>query len=78
MKFVQQARWDVEDLHRHADYAPIKKEPVQPKPAQREEDSLPPPRVNITSRNNGLGDSPVFDGDGEFGSRLWKSILYEV
>lgn len=64
---AQQAKWDVEDLHRHPDYVPIKKEPAQQKPAL-EDDDLPPPRVNLASKNESVDNSAAFDGDGEFGS----------
>lgn len=74
----QQAKWDVKDLHRHPDYVPIKKEPPQQKPAS-EDDDLPPPRVNLGSKNESVDGSAAFDGDGEFGSEyndyLFSNIL---
>ncbi|PWY86225.1 RAD52 DNA repair protein [Aspergillus heteromorphus CBS 117.55] len=63
------AKWDVDELHRHQDYAPIKKEPVKPKPSP-EDDNLPPRPAEIGRSSN--GDDPMaFDGDGEFGSDLF-------
>ena len=61
-----QARWDVDDLHRHPDFAPIKKEPVPRKPIQ-EDDDLPPRPTNAGKSNNSSADT-AFDADGEFGS----------
>lgn len=71
------AKWDVKDLHRHPDYVPIKKEPPQQKPAS-EDDDLPPPRVNLGSKNESVDDSAAFDGDGEFGSDLFDEADFVV
>ncbi|PLB54414.1 hypothetical protein P170DRAFT_452186 [Aspergillus steynii IBT 23096] len=70
------AKWDVDELHRHPDYAPVKKEPVQPRPAP-EDDDLPPRPANAT-RNNNSNDSAAFDADGEFGSDLFDEADFGV
>ncbi|PYH95147.1 hypothetical protein BO71DRAFT_351880 [Aspergillus ellipticus CBS 707.79] len=74
------AKWDVEELHRHQDYAPIKKEPapapIIPKPIP-EDDSLPPRPAEI-GRSSNIDDSMAFDGDGEFGSDLFDEADFGV
>lgn len=59
-----QARWDVEQLHRHPDFVTRKKEPVQPKPIP-EDDDLPPRPSDIGKTSSA---ETAVDGDGEFGS----------
>ncbi|RAH46837.1 RAD52 DNA repair protein RADC [Aspergillus brunneoviolaceus CBS 621.78] len=70
------ARWDVDELHRHPDFVPIKKEPVQPKPSP-EDDDLPPRPAAVAKRPN-FDDSMAFDGDGEFGSDLFDETDFGV
>ncbi|RHZ57161.1 RAD52 DNA repair protein RADC [Aspergillus thermomutatus] len=70
------ARWDVDELHRHPDYAPIKKEPVRPKPVP-EDDDLPPRPANA-GKSTSTNDTAVFDGDGEFGSDLFDEADFGV
>lgn len=59
-----QARWNPDELHRHPDFAPIKKETTPPKPPPQEDDDLPP-RPADAARPAKVD---TFDGDGEFGS----------
>lgn len=61
-----QAKWDIDDLHRHPDFVPIKKEPAPPKPPS-EDDDLPPRPSNAGKRESN-DNTPAHDGDGEFGS----------
>ncbi|KAJ5176316.1 DNA repair and recombination protein radC [Penicillium canariense] len=61
------ARWDVDELHRHPDFAPIKKEPAPPKRVL-EDDDLPPPRPSEPAKSSITSHIAAFDGDGEFGS----------
>ncbi|KAJ8242739.1 hypothetical protein LV156_000349 [Aspergillus fumigatus] len=70
------ARWDVDDLHRHPDYAPIKKEPVLAKPVPEDDDL--PPRLPDAGKSTSTNDTTVFDGDGEFGSDLFDEADFGV
>ncbi|KAE8390624.1 hypothetical protein BDV23DRAFT_154958 [Aspergillus alliaceus] len=70
------ARWDVDDLHRHPDFAPIKKEPVQRKPIPEDDDL--PPRPTDTVKNSGTSVDTAFDVDGEFGSDLFDEADFGV
>ncbi|KAF7618346.1 DNA recombination/repair protein Rad52 [Aspergillus oryzae] len=70
------ARWDVDDLHRHPDFAPIKKEPVQQKPMQEDDDL--PPRPTDAGKNNSNSADTAFDADGEFGSDLFDEADFGV
>ncbi|KAE8353928.1 hypothetical protein BDV28DRAFT_147630 [Aspergillus coremiiformis] len=63
------ARWDVDDLHRHPDFAPIKKEPVPQKPIPEDDDLPPRPTHAVKSSSNSV--DTAFDVDGEFGSDLF-------
>lgn len=69
------ARWDVDDLHRHPDYAPIK-EPVLAKPVPEDDDL--PPRLPDAGKSTSTNDTTVFDGDGEFGSDLFDEADFGV
>ncbi|KAE8146698.1 hypothetical protein BDV25DRAFT_46712 [Aspergillus avenaceus] len=71
------AKWDVDDLHRHPDFAPIKKEAVQPKPAAEDDDLPPRPTIPGKSASNNLNDTN-FDADGEFGSDLFDEADFGV
>ena len=71
-----QARWDVNDLHRHPDFAPIKKEPA-PNNRVMEDDDLPLPRPAEPARSSAPSHTTAFDGDGEFGSTCGRSISLE-
>ncbi|OQE36211.1 hypothetical protein PENCOP_c012G00450 [Penicillium coprophilum] len=70
-------RWDVEDLHRHPDFAPPKKQASLPKRVP-EEDDLPLPRPIHQARGNNPGNNASFDGDGEFGSDLFDEADFGV
>ncbi|PYH45171.1 RAD52 DNA repair protein RADC [Aspergillus saccharolyticus JOP 1030-1] len=70
------ARWDVDELHRHPDFVPVKKEPANLKPLP-EDDDLPPRPASIAQRPN-FDDSMAFDGDGEFGSDLFDEADFGV
>jgi DNA repair and recombination protein RAD52 len=59
-------RWDVEELHRHPDFAPRK--PPPPPKRMAEDDDLPPPRPIEPAKSSVPETKPAFDGDGEFGS----------
>lgn len=61
-----QARFDIEELHRHRDFMPKPQAP----PAKRvaEDDLLPPPRPVEPAKSSNAVASVSFDGDGEFGS----------
>lgn len=65
MTDIRQARWDVSNLHRHPDYAPVKKEPVEDK--KTDDIDLPPRPARATSANT-KSNTLALDGDGEFGS----------
>ncbi|KAL1872246.1 DNA repair protein rad52 [Paecilomyces lecythidis] len=62
------AKWDVANLHRHPDYAPVKKEPVEEKRADDVVD-LPPRPVHVSGAHT--NSTLTLDGDGEFGSDLF-------
>ncbi|GMF74882.1 unnamed protein product [Aspergillus oryzae] len=64
-QLINPSLWDVDDLHRHPDFAPIKKEPVQQKPMQEDDDL--PPRPTDAGKNNSNSADTAFDADGEFG-----------
>lgn len=61
-----QNKWDVNELHRHRDFAPVKREPAQPKRVA-EDDDLPPPPTVAPARSSNTSNA-IFEGDGEFGS----------
>ncbi|KAJ5143979.1 uncharacterized protein N7515_002766 [Penicillium bovifimosum] len=72
-------RWDVDDLHRHPDYAPqVKKQPPLPPKRIPEEDELPPSRPIQQARNNAPGSSVSLEGDGEFGSDVFDEADFGV
>ncbi|KAL4889037.1 hypothetical protein BDV59DRAFT_123083 [Aspergillus ambiguus] len=70
------AKWDINELHRHPDFAPIKKEPPPPKRVQEDDDLPPQPAIPAPKRNP--TDSSNFDGDGEFGSDLFDEADFGV
>lgn len=59
----------MDNLHRHPDYAPVKKEPIPstdgPKDINSNNDDLPPPPPETPN-----ADVLPLDLDGEFGSRF--------
>ncbi|RDW57139.1 RAD52 DNA repair protein RADC [Aspergillus mulundensis] len=65
---------DVDDLHRHPDFAPIKREPVQPKPPPEDDDL--PPRPSVAGRNTSRNDAA--DVDAEFGSDVFDEADFNV
>ncbi|KAJ5569935.1 uncharacterized protein N7459_009365 [Penicillium hispanicum] len=71
------ARWDIDGLHRHRDYAPVKKEAPPPKPIT-EDDDLPPPRPAEPVKSSTAESNSAFDGDGEFGSDLFDEADFVV
>ncbi|KAJ5542154.1 hypothetical protein N7535_004577 [Penicillium sp. DV-2018c] len=73
-------RWDVDDLHRHPDYAPQVKKQVPPPPPKRvsEEDDLPPPRPIQQAGNNAPGSSVSLEGVEEFGSDVFDEADFGV
>ncbi|KAL4984770.1 DNA repair and recombination protein radC [Aspergillus falconensis] len=68
------SKLDVEDLHRHPDFAPIKKEPVRPKPPPEDDDL--PPHPSIAGRNT--SNNSVADMDAEFGSDVFDEADFNV
>lgn len=70
-----QAKWDIEELHRHPDFAPIKKEPPAPSRPVAEDDDLPPPWPMEPAKNSTTESNAIFDGDGEFGSMCLLAIF---
>ncbi|KAL4809053.1 DNA repair and recombination protein radC [Aspergillus unguis] len=69
------AKLDVDELHRHPDYAPIKREPVQPKPPPEDDDL--PPHPSIAGRHpsaNNIAAEP----DAEFGSDVFDEADFNV
>ncbi|CAI7564509.1 unnamed protein product [Penicillium glandicola] len=71
-------RWDVDDLHRHPDFAPPAKKQLPPPKTIPEEDELPLPRPIHQARSNNPGNSASFEGDGEFGSDLFDEADFGV
>ncbi|KAJ6179318.1 hypothetical protein N7519_009779 [Penicillium mononematosum] len=71
-------RWDVEDLHRHPDFAPPPKKQPPPPKREPEEDDLPLPRPVHQARGNNPGNNASFEGDGEFGSDLFDEADFAV
>ncbi|CAG8077006.1 unnamed protein product [Penicillium salamii] len=70
-------RWDVDDLHRHPDFAPPKKQPPLPQPVPEDEEiSLPRPIQQ--ARANPPGQQGSFDGEGEFGSDFFDEADFGV
>ncbi|KKK26984.1 hypothetical protein ARAM_002616 [Aspergillus rambellii] len=67
---------DIDGLHRHPDFAPIKKEPLQPKP--RPEDDDLPPRPTILGNSNSSAGNSAYDFDGEFGSDVFDEADFSV
>ncbi|CAL5873873.1 uncharacterized protein PFLUO_LOCUS8156 [Penicillium psychrofluorescens] len=80
------ARWDIDDLHRHPDYAPVKKDPAppmkrEPVPQNRlqEDDDLPPPpRLAGTGSRSNAESNVIFEADGEFGSDVFDEADFVV
>ncbi|OQD85295.1 hypothetical protein PENANT_c010G10159 [Penicillium antarcticum] len=74
------AKWDVEDLHRHPDFAPPAKKEQPPPPPKRvsEDDDLPLPRPANQARSNHIANHIPTDGDGEFGSDLFDEADFGV
>ncbi|KAJ5673916.1 DNA repair and recombination protein radC [Penicillium macrosclerotiorum] len=72
------ARWDVDELHRHPDFAPIKKETIAPKRIAEDDDLPPRPRPAEPVKNNVSENIAAFDGDGEFGSDLFDEADFVV
>ncbi|KAJ5324251.1 Rad52/22 double-strand break repair protein [Penicillium atrosanguineum] len=68
-------KWDVEELHRHPDFAPRK---LPPPKRMAEDDDLPPPRPVEQAKSNVPEIKPAFDGDGEFGSDLFDEADFVV
>jgi DNA repair and recombination protein RAD52 len=67
-------KWDVEELHRHPDFAPKK---LPPPKRMAEDDDLPPPRP-VEPAKSSVPEIKAFDGDGEFGSESRPSAIYPI
>ncbi|KAJ5081974.1 Rad52/22 double-strand break repair protein [Penicillium argentinense] len=72
------AKFDVEELHRHPDFAPIKKPPPPSRPPTEDDDLLPPPRPVEPAKSCNPAPNLSFDGDGEFGSDLFDEADFAV
>ncbi|KAJ5763873.1 Rad52/22 double-strand break repair protein [Penicillium manginii] len=77
------ARFDVEELHRHRDFAPkpqVSKPQALPAKRVAEDDLLPPPRPvePQAAKSSNAMTSGSFDGDGEFGSDLFDEADFAV
>ncbi|KAJ5725789.1 uncharacterized protein N7483_007146 [Penicillium malachiteum] len=70
-------KWDVDELHRHRDYAPVKKEAPPPKPIT-EDDDLPPRRPAEPTKSSNPEINANFEGDGEFGSDVFDEADFVV
>ncbi|KAL5000707.1 DNA repair and recombination protein radC [Aspergillus recurvatus] len=68
------SKLDVDDLHRHPDFAPIKREPVRPKPPPEDDDL--PPHPSIAGRN--ISTNSAADMDAEFGSDVFDEADFNV
>ncbi|KAL4878569.1 DNA repair and recombination protein radC [Aspergillus karnatakaensis] len=69
------SKLDVDELHRHPDFAPIKREPLRPKPPPEDDDL--PPRPSIPGRHTASTDT-VPDLDAEFGSDVFDEADFNV
>ncbi|KAL3468289.1 RAD52 DNA repair protein [Aspergillus heterothallicus] len=70
------AKLDIDELHRHPDFAPIKKELVHPK-LSPEDDDLPP-RPGMAARGNPSIENTLQDLDAEFGSDVFDETDFNV
>ncbi|KAL2852815.1 hypothetical protein BJY01DRAFT_207672 [Aspergillus pseudoustus] len=70
------AKLDIDELHRHPDFAPIKREPVQPKPSPEDDDL--PPRFGTAARGNQPIENILQDLDAEFGSDVFDETDFNV
>ncbi|KAL3481600.1 hypothetical protein BJX99DRAFT_218597 [Aspergillus californicus] len=70
------SKLDINELHRHPDYAPIKKEPVRVKPAPEDDDL--PPRPTVAGRSNPSAGNATSDMDAEFGSDVFDEADFNV
>ncbi|KAL4978078.1 DNA repair and recombination protein radC [Aspergillus desertorum] len=68
------SKLDVDDLHRHPDFAPVKKEPVRPKPPPEDDDL--PPHPSVAERNTSTNSAA--DVDAEFGSDVFDEADFNV
>ncbi|KAJ5665744.1 DNA repair and recombination protein radC [Penicillium maclennaniae] len=68
-------KWDVDELHRHPDFAPRK---LPPPKRMAEDDDLPPPRPLEQAKSSVPEIKAAFDGDGEFGSDLFDEADFVV
>ncbi|OXV06860.1 hypothetical protein Egran_05379 [Elaphomyces granulatus] len=67
------AKWNVDNLHRHPDYAPVEKEPAGDNSKRLAEDNDLPPRAAEASLTN-TDDTLTFEADAEFGSDLFDEV----
>ncbi|KAL4785755.1 hypothetical protein BJX76DRAFT_323552 [Aspergillus varians] len=70
------SKLDIEDLHRHPEYAPIKKEPIRSKPPQEDDDLPVPPTIAGRKAAPTNNDAPDFDA--EFGSDVFDEADFNV
>ncbi|KAL2833379.1 DNA repair and recombination protein radC [Aspergillus cavernicola] len=71
------SKLDVDELHRHPDFAPVKKEPVRVKPPPEDDDL--PPRPTIAGRGNpSAGNAALDSNDAEFGSDVFDEADFNV
>lgn len=78
LTLLPQTKWDVGNLHRHPDYAPVKKEPppqppqpieTKPKVTHPEPKKVEPQLPEMPSKNT-INETPPSDPDFEFGSKF--------
>ncbi|KAL4755224.1 DNA repair and recombination protein radC [Aspergillus terricola var. indicus] len=68
------SKLDVDDLHRHPDFAPVKKEPMRVKPPPEDDDL--PPHPSIAGRTTSTNSAA--DMDAEFGSDVFDEADFNV
>ncbi|KAL5342543.1 hypothetical protein BJX70DRAFT_293178 [Aspergillus crustosus] len=69
------SKLDIDELHRHPDFAPIRREPIRPKPPPEDDDL--PPRPVVAERHSTATDSPA-EFDAEFGSDVFDEADFNV
>ncbi|KAJ5711611.1 hypothetical protein N7488_005767 [Penicillium malachiteum] len=77
LSVIVRVTWDVDELHRHRDHAPVKKEVPPPKPIT-EDDDLPPQRPVEPTKSSNPEISANFEVDGEFGSDVFDEADFVV
>ncbi|KAL4956579.1 hypothetical protein BDW69DRAFT_79504 [Aspergillus filifer] len=68
------SKLDIGELHRHSDFAPVRREPVRVKPPPEDDDL--PPHPTVAGRNT--ASSTTADFDAEFGSDVFDEADFNV